>query len=213
MSAKFVREKHLAKLLMERLGVPGVQYLDPNALAGRETGADVLAVVAEYRIGIQVTEIDTGDTPGQSRSGEKKSAREGEARSGGVYGGWAQNDPTKILGAIGRAISRKVTIAERHAFSDFTEVWLLVSCGVPELGAVISTFIMTPWLNAEALNCATADQLAQSKYGRVFVHPVLGTEKALYQWTEQSRWQKDVQPEDPRTRGPFVWDILAAARR
>jgi len=52
MSAKFVREEHLAKLLMERLGVPEVQYLDPNAAAGRETGADVLALVAEHRIGL-----------------------------------------------------------------------------------------------------------------------------------------------------------------
>lgn len=187
---------------MERLGVPVIKYLDPNTAAGYQTGADVLAVVEEHRIGLQVTEIDTGETPGQSRSGERKSAREGETRSGGVYSGWAQNDPTKILAAIHRAISRKIKIAERHAFSDFTEVWLLVSCGVPELGSVISTFIMTPWLDAEALNRATADELAKSRYERAFVHPVLGAEKALYEWTARGRWQKDVQPDDPRTRGP-----------
>ena len=72
MSSKFVREKHLVKLLMGRVGVAPTQYLDPNAAAGRETGADVLALVGDHRIGIQVTEVDTGEIPGRSRANEKR---------------------------------------------------------------------------------------------------------------------------------------------
>jgi hypothetical protein len=212
-SAQFIRERHLVTLLMQRLGVAVTEYDDPNARAGKETGADVLALVNGCRIGVQVTELDTGDTPGIARAAEKKDAREGQHRSGGVYGGWAQNDPAKVASAIQRAVARKVALAQQHNFRDFDKVWLLVSCGVPEQGSVISTFVMTTWLHADALNQATAGELIRSKYARAFVHPVVGPEKALYHWTARDGWQKIKQPEDPRTTGPSVWDILAAARR
>jgi hypothetical protein len=212
-SAKFIRERHLVTLLMQRLGEGPGAYDDPNARTGRETGADVLAYLHGRRIGVQVTELDTGDTPGTARAGEKKDARDGQHRHGGVYGGWAQNDPGKVVAAVQAAVARKVAISQRHDFRDFDEVWLLVSCGVPDLGAVISTFVMTPWLHADALNAATAGNLAGSKYARAFVHPVLGPEDALYHWTAGTGWRKETRLVDSRTKGPSVWDILAAARR
>ena len=98
-SAQFIRECHLVTLLMQRLSLDAVEYADPNVRAGRETGADVLAVTGGHRVGVQVTELDTGDMPGAARAGEKKDAREGQRRSGAVYGGWAQNDPAKVLSA------------------------------------------------------------------------------------------------------------------
>jgi hypothetical protein len=195
-SPQFIREQHLVSLLMQRLALVGT-YTDPNARAGIETGADVLAVISGHRIGVQVTELDTGDTPGVARAAEKRNASAGQQRRSGVYGGWAQNDPAKVMIAIQQAITRKVAIARRHDFRDFDEVWLLVSCGVPEFGSVISTFVMTPWLHVDALNQATAAALAGSKYSRAFLHSVLGPERALYHWTAGGGWQKDTQPISP----------------
>jgi hypothetical protein len=78
---------------------------------------------------------------------------------------------------------------------------------VPELGAVISTFVMTPWLDAAALDHASAGQPAGSKYARAFVHPVLGVEKALYEWRGgSSGWSKSTGPLPPAERGPDFWE-------
>lgn len=134
----------------------------------------------------------------------------GLERHGGVYGGWAQNDPNKIVVAIRRAVARKITIARRHGFADFDEVWLLVSCGVPELGAVISTFVMTLWLHADALNTATGGDLASSKYAHAFVHPVVGLGNALYQWTASTGWRKHTTETRP---GPRAFKPARYARR
>lgn len=213
LSTKFIRERHLVMALMQRLGEAPSAYDDPNAQAGEETGADVLAHINGRRIGVQVTELDTGDQPGTARAGEKRDAQDGKSRHGGVYGGWAQNDPAKVVAAIQSAVARKAAISRRHDFRQFDEVWLLVSCGVPELGAVVSTFVMTPWLEAGALDLATLDDLRESKYASAFVHPVLGAETALYRWTAKTGWEKETRSDDARTSAPSVWDILAAARR
>jgi hypothetical protein len=63
MVARYERERALVELLMRRLGLRPESYIDPNERAGVETGADVIAVVGGRRIGIQVTELDTGDIP------------------------------------------------------------------------------------------------------------------------------------------------------
>src|SRR6266852_211283 len=206
MPEKFAREKHVVELLMQRLGTLASQYIDPNAEAGQETGVDVIAVTATGRVGIQVTELDTGDVPGQSRGEEKKAARAAGSLSGGVYGAWAQNNPAKLLKAVERTIARKSTMTP---VAGFEEVWLLISCGVPELGAVSSTFVMTPWLDAVALNNATLDQLSKSKYGRAFIHAVLSVEQTLYQWSSLSgSWNKTTQPESLGTQGPSFFDVI-----
>ena len=68
MTNKFVREKHLAELLFSRLGIGASEYLDPNDACGVETGVDVIAIVAQERIGIQVTELDTWREAGKARA-------------------------------------------------------------------------------------------------------------------------------------------------
>jgi hypothetical protein len=52
-SDKFVRERHLAGLLMQRLGIGVTEYLDPNAPPRQESGVDVLAITTVGRIGDQ----------------------------------------------------------------------------------------------------------------------------------------------------------------
>jgi hypothetical protein len=102
------------------------------------------------------------------------------AQSPSPYFGWAQNDPGKVVAAIERAICEKISKANKHGFPGFDDAWLLISCGVPELGAVVSTFVMTPWISTDDLNRSTANMLVASKYDAVFVHSILGSEKTLF---------------------------------
>jgi hypothetical protein len=208
-SEKFARERHLVELLMQRLGIVVSNFIDPNDKPNVETGVDVVADTALGHLGIQVTELDTGHKPGLSRAAEKAAAREGVNKHGGVYGAWAQNDTSALLAAIGRSISRK---AVATTVAGFDEVWLLISCGVPEIGSVASTLVMTPWLDALALDNATLSQLSQSKYRRAFLHSILGVERALYQWEPNSSWTKTVQEEPSDMRGPSFWDFQRLAK-
>jgi len=108
---------------------------------------------------------------------------------------WGQNNPSVALDAIADRVKRKVEIATRHSFDRLDEVWLLVCAGVPEHGAVVSTFVMTPWLSAEDLNSATDTLLHGSKYKHCFLLPILGAEQAFYRWERNLRWEKSVKLE------------------
>jgi hypothetical protein len=208
-STQFEREKHLTERLMQRLGWPVPHYHNPNVPAGMETGADVLIVHDGARTGIQVTEIDTGSIPGRDRAKEKKDLRDSGLTT---YGGLALNNRNELLGRIQRAIAHKVEIAERHSFNAFEKIWLLVSAGVPEMGSVISTMIITLGLDAAALDAVTLDCLVRSKYDRVYIHCILGVERALYSWQRGGNWEKDVQQEPACVKGPSFWDIQKVMR-
>lgn len=175
MTTKFAREKDLVERLVHRLGFAVDGYEDPNA-SGPETGVDVTILSGGRRIGVQVTILDTGAVPGTAIAAEKAQAREALKFRGGVYGGWGESEP---LDAIAAAIAKKSIINT----AGFDEVWLLVSCGIPEHGAVVSTFVVTNWLAVEALTAATSPALSQSSYVRAFLHPIIALEDVLYEWT------------------------------
>jgi hypothetical protein len=148
---------------------------NPNP-GGSETGMEVVVHLADGRaIGIQVTEIDPHCEPGKARAEEKQIAGKSQDH---VYGMWAQNDPQIILGSLVRSIKRKADIADRHSFSEVAEVWLLVCGGIPEHGAAVSTFVITPWLSADDMNAACNSVLEESKYARCFFLPILSAEQA-----------------------------------
>jgi len=204
MSDKFVREKHLVELLLPRLDIGPAEYLDPNAELRQEIGIDVVVICCIGRVGVQVTELDTGSVAGSSRREEKRTARE-TASPRGVYGTWAQNDPATLMEALQRSVSRKARIIPTAGFD---QVWLLISCGVPEIGSLGSTFIMSPWLDAEMLNAATGGLLEGSKYHRVFVHVILGVEQALYEWSRvRGAWVKTVQPDPCENQAPTFFEL------
>ncbi|MGA2999243.1 hypothetical protein [Bradyrhizobium sp.] len=71
MTSKFAREKHLVETLLKRLGAAASEFLDPNNASGVETRVDVVVVIAQARIGIQVTELDMGSIAGKARADEK----------------------------------------------------------------------------------------------------------------------------------------------
>jgi hypothetical protein len=204
MTTKFAREKELVERLVHRLGFAVDHYKDPNA-SGPETGVDVTIRSGGRRIGVQVTILDTGAVPGTAIAAEKAQARQALKFQGGVYGGWGESAP---LDAIAATIAKKSIIDT----SGFDEVWLLVSCGIPEHGAIVSTFVLTNLLTVEALTTVTSPALSQSSYVRAFLHPITALEDVLYEWTPVKQWQKHV-----RTRqapeGPSFWDIQRAMKK
>ena len=209
--ASFEREEALVRHLLDRLGLGDATTDNPN-MAGNETGVDVTVRLAGLRtIGVQVTELDPYAVPGSARGQEKAVAK---SASGRPYFMWGQNDPSVVLGAIARAITRKVEIAAKHSFGGYDEVWLLLCGGVPEHGAVVSTFVMTPWLSARDLNSATDGLLQGSRYDRCFLLPILGAEQAFYPWDRASRWGKRVGLEDigQVPREACVQNLMKAAQ-
>jgi hypothetical protein len=207
--ASFDSEKAFVGHLLERLGLKG-EAADPNS-AGQETGIDVAVRLDDGRaIGIQVTEIDPYRKPGTARAQEKTIAKSAPAKP---YFMWGQSGPRVVIDALTSSIKRKVAIAARHSFKQCDEVWLLVCAGVPEHGAVVSTFVMTPWLSAEDMNSATDSLLHGSKYSQCFLLSILGAEQAFYHWGRDARWVKRVQLEDihdvPRTA--YVKELTKAA--
>jgi len=208
--ASFEREEALVRHLLARLGLDSAATADPKA-AGKETGTDVAIRLADGRlIGVQVTEIDPYAAPGTTRGQEKAVAKIGPGKP---YFMWGQNDPSLVVNAIDRAIARKVEIASNHSFDGYDEVWLLLCAGVPERGAVVSTFVMTPWLSADDLNSASDSLLQKSNYDRCFFFSILGAEQAFYPWERASRREKLVKLDDIRDvpREAYVSGLMKAA--
>ncbi|HLG90079.1 MAG TPA: hypothetical protein VKZ79_23135 [Alphaproteobacteria bacterium] len=190
---QFAHEEPLVARLLDRLRIkPDAPLTNPN-LDG-ESGADVLAIVCGKRIGIQVTQIDNGyslpgvtGAPITGRGAEKRLARECH-----TYAGFAENDSAKVVANIAAAIRPKAL----HRVTGFDGLWLLVAVGVPEIGSVISTFVLSAHLSPAHLDAATGPDLVQSSYDRVFLLPVLGAERALFQWAKPSGpWHVEVEPE------------------
>jgi hypothetical protein len=208
--ASFEREKALVEHLLRRLNLPAVSFSNPNA-DGKETGIDVVAhFVNGSTLGVQVTEIDPHPMPGKARAEEKLVAGKDPNR---VYAAWAQNDRCVILDALARSIQKKASIADQHSCSEVPELWLLVCAGIPEHGAAVSTFVMTPWLSADDLNFVSDSLLEKSKFARSFFLPILGAERAIYGWRKNHGWKKSVQLDDIRDipRASYVENLRKAA--
>ena len=202
---KFQAECRWVSLLMNRLGIAVSTYDDPNQ-NGSETGVDVIAVTDGCKIGIQVTELDTGTDPGVMRGQEVRCANQSKKDGHNAYGFWAQNDPSALIAAITRTIERKVGIAAQHDFTNLDKVWLLVACGIPVPVGMVSTMVMTPWIAVDDLSTAV---LRDAKYNRTFVYSILGAEEeALYQWDAINGWRKDVPEPASRTMGPSAIDVF-----
>jgi len=200
MAGKFDLERSLVEVLLRRRGMAAERYIDPNA-SGDETGADVIAIIDGRWIGIQVTRLDTGEVAGKARREEIKAWRDSQAEGRSTYGGFAQNDVEKVLDAIKRAVASK-----RQQVVGCDESWLLISANVPEeKPALISTFVMSPWLSPESLDRVTSDLLAKTNYKHAFLHCIVGDENALYCRATEGTWKKSVTPK--RNDGPSFWDI------
>jgi hypothetical protein len=200
--ASFETELTRVRWLMKRLNMTADEFSDPNNTRAGESGADVIVTIGGRRIGVQVTDLDTGDKSGAARATEARLAKVAAAGNS-TYGVWAQNDTGRVLAAIERSVTRKT----RMSFAGFDEFWLLICAGVPSVGAVASTFVMTPCLPTEELRARTGTALEHSNYTRTFLHAILGVEEqALYEWERGKGWSKSVLPRPAIAQGPSLWE-------
>jgi hypothetical protein len=191
MRAKFERELYCVQQLAMHLGLPdGLEYRDPLADNGYETGVDVSMMIGSRRIGVQVTEYDGGEgvaglKPGQMRAAEKKLTR--EAGKSGVYaGGGSPHIETAFLARI----TTKVQKCKAYTFAEYDEVWLLISANIPGVG--LSTFAPRFQIFPELLNAWTNVILIYSNYARVFFHMIMGD--VVFYWDRDNSWQNIVRP-------------------
>jgi hypothetical protein len=197
----FEMEKAQVVRLAQRLGLSVGEYRNPNE-GGHprdETGADVIGLVNGRRMGIQVTDVDTGDTPGSARSAEAKLASDAKTRDT-AYSTWGQNQPDKMISGIARSISRK----SRMSFSGFDDFWLLICCGVPQFGAIASTFVMTPWIDVATLDAATLQVSPTPNTPGLSSMPFSGLRNRRF--INGGSWAKSVVPVPPELQGPSFWE-------
>lgn len=209
--ASFIKEKDIVERLLQRLNQKYDELFDPKK-SGQESGVDVgIRLPNGNIIGIQVTELDPHQEKGVARAKEKAIAN---ANPDMPYSMWGQNNPTIAIQTLANSIKRKTEIAAKHSFNGFDEIWLLVCSGIPELGAVVSTIMMTPWLLAEDMDSETYQILSKSKYDRCFFFPILGAEQVFYRWEKNSKWEKFIRLEDINEipRAAYVSGLTKAAK-
>jgi len=196
----YKQEKRYVETLMTRLGITVTVYDDPRRIFGRETGADVMVLTeAGKRIGVQLTTLDTGTRRGQSRGCETRMVRDARDRGLESPGMFVQNSQNLLMTRLKDVFGEKVKISLRHDFKEFNASWLLVVSGIPEEGAVGSTFLVTTWLTSSVLDSLTLTDLERSNYDRAFLCPIHGLEEAFYSWEKGGGWQKT---EFPSSRNP-----------
>lgn len=175
--SKFDRERLMVEALFQRLG-RAASCTDPHAGGAPETGVDVVAQADGQSIGLQVTEADYGDTPGQDRGEEVRNTRGQDSAFA-----WTP-DREHTLKGFKRAIDGKVVKGfDPRAHS---ETWLLVSCDARDWGSALSTHPMMFAIDADDLNGLGGTQLAGTKFDRAFFHAISGGE--LYEWARATGW-------------------------
>ena len=114
------------------------------------------------------------------RATEERLARQLQGQPSPV---WGISNPNPRL--IAR-ITDKIAIAATYDVTSYGQVWLLVSTGIPKLGAVVSTFAFPAFLDIDVLNRATHESLCRSSFSAVYVHMLLPS--ALFSWSRERKW-------------------------
>ncbi|MGH8278448.1 MAG: hypothetical protein ACRETQ_02650 [Gammaproteobacteria bacterium] len=87
-------------------------------------------------------------------------------------------------------ITEKVAAARAYDCRTYDEMWLLVSAGLPMVGAVAATFAFAPFVNVEKLNAATHAQLYASPFSVAYFHIIMG--RAVYSWSRSDQWKQEI---------------------
>jgi hypothetical protein len=146
---------------------------------------DVIAQISGSRIGIEVTQFhadEQKDAKGSSlRATEERLAKQSPGRS---YAMWGVAKPNPAL--IAR-ITDKVAIAAGYDTSRYSQLWLLISTGIPRLGAIGSTLAVPAFINIKDLNVSAHELLSGSTFSVVYLHMLLP--RALYCWSRERQWR------------------------
>ncbi len=89
---------------------------------------------------------------------------EQHAARGQIRGYWVSLDP--IPGLVGRV---KEKVSKSYELTGADEFWLVIFAGVPQWGAVTSTFLFPLSLDCQRLSALTASLLQNSGFGRCYI--------------------------------------------
>ena len=175
--AKHQEEIALAARLLEALG-------HADAVPEASDRPDVSVQINDVRTGIEVTQFHADEREGARgsalRATEERSARQSPGQPISV---WGISDPNP--GLIAR-IKDKIATAAAYDVTSYGQVWLLVSTGIPKLGAVGSTVALPAFVNIDVLDQATHESLCRSSFSAVYVHMLLPS--ALFSWSRGRKW-------------------------
>lgn len=178
MNKKEQREVELARRLFTAFGLPEVQI--KSQLPPRP---DVLVEIidAAKRIAIEATEYH-GDEANHGGSPLRKQ-EEQDAAAGQIKGGYGIVDSTP---GLGMRICTKVS--KRYDLSNVDEFWLVIFAGIPQIGAIKSTFL--PEVNCKRLSERTVPSLEKSRFDCCHIFCVSHIGPRLYSWKKgRNAWR------------------------
>ena len=176
-TAKQREEIDLATRLLAALGLAG-------AIPESSDRPDVIVHIDGVRTGIEVTLFHADEHEGAKgsslRATEERLARQSPGQS---YPMWGAPNPN--AGLIAR-ITDKIATAAVYDATTYGHLWLLISTGIPKLGAVGSTFAFPAFVDIDELNRSTHESLCSSSLSAVYVHMLLPP--ALFYWSRERKW-------------------------
>lgn len=176
---KFDLERGIVDRMLSLLGYGQVSLSDPNA-GKPESGVDVLARLADRRIGFQVREyysdVDQTAGPGGSylRREESRKAKVGLP------------DPGFIKPISMPALIHIVQEKTKRGWSqkDFPDMRLLIAASIPELGGTKATFLVPAFVKVDDLNEHLSPILKKTKYSAAYLYIMMLA--SVYEWTNES---------------------------
>lgn len=198
MNNKELRSVEQVKRLLTALGY---QFTRIEAVAPPRP--DVFADVDGRRISIETTDYHGYEKEKGGSPLRREEERDIEAGRMKAYWGAAKSEA-----GLTRRISEKT--AKSYDVSDANELWLAIFAGVPQLGAVASTFLPTIFLNLDELNKQTISLLENSQFSRCYLFCEL-TENGpkLYCWIKDNQWHEiKIANREPAEEATLsFWDI------
>jgi len=198
MNSKELRSVAQVGRLLSALGRPDAQIQQQAP-----PRPDVLVEIDGRRIAVEATDYH-GDEA--NRGGSVLRKQEGHHAAAGQTRVYAVSlDP---LPGLVRRINEKASNSYELTGAD--EFWLAIFAGVPQWGAVASTFLFPPSLDCKRLSELTASSLQKSQFVCCHIFCELADNgPRFYSWREGGHWSEVALPgrRAKSMPSPTFWDI------
>jgi hypothetical protein len=185
---KFQLEQDIVNRFVRLLGYTQFSLSDPNAGQKADTGADVLVVVDGRKYGIQVTQYHSDE--GMNPAGKGSALRREEAQKKSSQQTYAMFGNPNPWVALAHRIAEKSK--KRFSPTAFDELILFIVASVPQLGAVVSTFLLDLALDRDRMNATLAPTLQASGYSSAYLYNMMGKGgPSVYEWNKETgTWRR-----------------------
>lgn len=179
MNSKEQRSVEQVRRLFGALGRPDVQIRPQPPPC-----PDVLVEIDGKRIAVEATDYH-GDEANHGGSALRKQ-EEQHAAAGQVTGSYVPPDPTP---GLVRRINEKVS--KSYDLAKVDEFWLVIFAGVPQIGAVASTFLIPQALDCHKLSARTVLSLEKSRFDCCHIFCLLAHNgPRLFSWQKGDDWRE-----------------------